>query len=103
MGEADSVAVLPQRCVAVLPPLCVAVLPPRCVAVLPLRSGPLILGLIPGPGSVCPFGFQSKLASAGFSPGIPVFLLHLKLGFVNKSISGNIVWSYSASADWLLI
>ena len=38
--------------------------------------------------------FQSKLASAGFSPGTPDFLLHLKVGFLNKSISGNIVWSY---------
>ncbi len=34
-----------------------------------------------GPCAVCPFGFQSKLASAGFSPGTPVFLLHLKLDF----------------------
>ena len=45
--------------------------------------GPLSPGSIPGPGAVCPFGFQSKLASAGFSPGTPVFLLHLKLGFLN--------------------
>ena len=35
--------------------------------------------------------FQSKLASTGFSPGTPVFLMHLQLGFWNKSISGNIV------------
>ncbi len=35
-----------------------------------------------------------------FSPGTPVFLLHLKMGFLNKSVSGNIVWSHSASADW---
>ena len=33
-------------------------------------------GSIPGPGAVCAIGFQSKLASAGFSPGAPVFLLH---------------------------
>ncbi len=57
MGEAGSVTVLPPRC------------------------GPLSPGSIPGPGAVSPFGFQSKLASAGFSPGTPVFLLHLKLGF----------------------
>ncbi len=57
---------------------------------------------IVGPGGVCPFGFQSKLASAGFSLGTPVFLLHWKLGFLNKSISGNIS-SYSASANWQLI
>ncbi len=36
------------------------------------------------------------------SPNL-VSLLHLKLGFLNKSISENVVWSYSASADWLLI
>ncbi len=54
-----------------------------------------------GPGSVRAFGFQSILASAGFSLGSPVFFLHLKLGFLNKSVSG-IIWSYSASlsADW---
>ncbi len=73
------------------------------VAVLPPRCGPLSPGSIPSPGAVCPFGFQSKLESAGFSPDTPVFLLHMKLGFLNKSISGNIVWSYSASADWLLM
>ena len=51
------------------------------VTVLPPRCGTLSLGSIPGPGAVCPFGFRSKLASAGFSPGTLVFLLHLKLGF----------------------
>ncbi len=54
---------------------------------------------MPDPGAVRAFGFQSILASAGFSP---VFLLHLKLDFLNKPISG-IIWSYSASADWQLI
>ncbi len=57
---------------------------------------------IPGHGTVRAFGFQSILASAGFSPGSLVFLLHLKLDFLNKSIS-EIIWSYSASADWQLI
>ncbi len=59
-------------------------------------------GSILGPCAVRAFGFQSILASAGFSPGSPVFLLHLKLGFLYKSVSG-IIWSYSASADWQLI
>ena len=62
------------------------------LAILPPRCGPMSPGSIPGSGTACPFGFQSKLAS-----------LHLKLGFLNNSISGNIVWSYSASANWLLI
>ncbi len=44
-------------------------------------------------------GFQSILASAGFYLGSSVFLLHLKLGFLNKSVSG-IIWSL---ADILLI
>ena len=72
------------------------------VAVLPQRCAPLSPGLIPGPGAVRAFSFQSILVSAGFSPGSPVFLLHLKPRFLNKSISG-ITWSYSASADWQLI
>ncbi len=66
------------------------------VAVLPQRCAPLSPGSIPGPGAVRAFGFQSILASTGFSPGSPVFLLHLKLGFLNKSVSG-IIWSYSVS------
>ncbi len=57
------------------------------VAVLPPRCGPLSPGSIPGPGVVWPFGFQSKLASAGFSPGTPVFLLHLKLHFFSLFLS----------------
>ncbi len=51
------------------------------ITVLPPRCGPLSPGLIPGPGAVCPFGFQSKLASASFFQGTLVFLLHLKLDF----------------------
>ncbi len=50
--------------------------------VFPPHCGPLSPGLIPSPGAVCPFGFQSKLASVGFCT--PVFLLHLKLGFLNN-------------------
>ncbi len=57
------------------------------VAILPPRCGPLSPGSIPTPGVVCPFGFQSKLASAGFSPGTPVFLLHLKLDFFSLFLS----------------
>ena len=45
------------------------------IAVLPPHCGPLSLGSIPSYAAVCPFGIQSKLASAGFL----VFLLHLKL------------------------
>ena len=41
---------------------------------------------IPDPGAVCPFGYQSKLASACFSLGSPVFLLHLKLDFFSISV-----------------
>ncbi len=59
-------------------------------------------GFNPSSGAVCAFGFQSILASAGFSPDSPVFLLHLKLGFLNRSISGNVVWSYGGSADALI-
>ncbi len=43
------------------------------IVVLPPRCGPLSPGSIPGPGVVCPFGFQSKLASAGFPPGYSGF------------------------------
>ncbi len=63
------------------------------VAVLPWGCALLSPGLIPNPGAVCAFGSQSILASAGFSPDSPVFLLCLKLGSLNKSISG-IIWSY---------
>ncbi len=66
------------------------------VAVLPQRCAPLSPGSIAGHGTVGAVGFQCILASAGFSLGSPVFLLHLKLGFFNKSVSG-IIWSYSAS------
>ncbi len=49
------------------------------IAVLRSHCGPLSPGLIPGPRAVFQFGSQSKLASAGFSLGTPVFLLQLKL------------------------
>ncbi len=56
------------------------------VAVLPPHCGPLSTGLIPSPSAVCPFGFQSKLATTGFSPGTLVFLLHLELDlFIQKA------------------
>ncbi len=52
-----------------------------------------------------------KFASAGFSLDSLVFLLHLKLGVLNKSVSG-IIWSYTivlaligswyGTASWLL-
>ena len=51
----------------------------RTLVVLPPCCGPLSPGSIPGLDTVCPFGFQYKLASVGFSPGTPIFLLHLKL------------------------
>ena len=66
------------------------------------RYASLSPGSIPGPGAVHAFSFQFILASAAFSPSSPVFLLHLELGFLNKSISG-IIWSYKASANWQLI
>ena len=59
-------------------------------AVLLQRCAPLSPGSIPGLGTVRAFGFQSILVSAGFSLGSPVFLLRLKLGFLNKSVYGNI-------------
>ena len=55
---------------------------------------PVSPGSIPGPGTVCATGFQSILASAGFSLGTPFFLLYQKLIFSNISIPGNIVWSW---------
>ena len=42
---------------------------------------------IPSPGAVCAFGFQSILASAGFLRVLRFSLLHLKLDFLNKSVS----------------
>ena len=43
------------------------------VAGIPRGYAPLGPGSIPSPGAACAFGFQSKLASAGFLrvPGIP--------------------------------
>ena len=38
-----------------------------------------VVGSIPGPAALRAFGFQYMLDSAGFSPGIPAFLLHSKL------------------------
>ena len=58
----------------------VAVLPPCCEPVSP--------GSIPGPGTVCSFCFQSKLASIGFSVGSPEFSsLHLKQVFISLYLS----------------
>ena len=57
------------------------------VAVLPRRYAPMGLGSIPSPGAICAFGFQSILASAGFLRVLRFSLLHLKLDFLNKSVS----------------
>ncbi len=73
------------------------------VVVLPQCCAPLSPDSILAPGAVRAFGFQSILASTGFCLGYQVFLLHLKLDCLNKSISGNIVWSFSTSIDWQLI
>ena len=48
------------------------------VAVVPRRYAPMGVGSIPSPGAVCAFGFQTMIASAGFSQ-VP---LHLKLEFL---------------------
>ena len=40
---------------------------------------PMSPGFDPRSRHLCALGFQSKLASTGFSSGTPVFLLHLKL------------------------
>ncbi len=71
--QVDTVLSIPQEAGSV------AVLFPRCE--------PLSPGSIPGTGIACPFGFQSKLASAGFPPGTLVFLLHLKLHFFSLFLS----------------
>ena len=57
------------------------------VAVLPRRYAPMGSGSIPSPGPICAFGFQSILASAGFFRVLRFSLLHLKLDFLNKSVS----------------
>ena len=54
---------------------------------LPWHNAPMGPGLIPSPGTVCAFGFQSILASAGFLRVLRFSLLHLKLDFLNKSVS----------------
>ena len=57
------------------------------VAVLPRRYAPMGPGSIPSPGAVCAFGFQSILASVGFLRVLRFSPLHLKLDFLNKSVS----------------
>ena len=57
------------------------------VAVLPWRYAPMGPGSIPSPGSICAFGFQSILASAGLLRVLRFSLLHLKPDFLNKSVS----------------
>ena len=57
------------------------------VAVLPQRYAPMGPDSIPSPGAVCAFGFQSILASIGFLQVLWFSLLHLKLDFLNKSVS----------------
>ena len=57
------------------------------VSVLPRRYAPMGPGSIPSPGAVCAFGFQSILASAGFLRVLLFSLLHIKLDFLNKSVS----------------
>ena len=57
------------------------------VAVLPRRYSPMGPGSIPSPGAVCTFGFQSIFASTGFLWVFQFFLQHLKLDFLNKSVS----------------
>ena len=51
------------------------------------KNIPMGPGSIPSPGAVCAFGFQSILASAGFLRVLRFSLLHLKLDFLNKSVS----------------
>ena len=57
------------------------------VAVLPQRYAPMGPGSIPSPGAVCALGFQSILASAGFLRVLRFSLLHLKLDFLNRPVS----------------
>ena len=57
------------------------------VAALPRGYAPIGPGSIPSPSAVCAFGFQSILASAGFLRVLRFSLLHLKLDFLNKSVS----------------
>ena len=55
------------------------------VVVLPRRYAPMGPGLILG--AVCAFGFQFILVSADFLRVLRFSLLHLKLNFLNKSVS----------------
>ena len=48
-------------------------------AVVPSPCTTEVAGSSPGLAALCAFGFQSMLASAGFSPGTPAFLLQSKL------------------------
>ena len=57
------------------------------VAVLPWHYAPMGPGSILSPGAVCAFGYQSIFASAGFLRVLRFSLLHLKLDFLNKSVS----------------
>ena len=56
-------------------------------AVLPSPCNNEVAGSSPGSAALCAFGFQSMLASAGFSPGTPAFLLHSKLTLDSDSLS----------------
>ena len=53
------------------------------VVVHPPHCGPLSPGSIPGAGVVCPFGFQSKLASPGFFPRYSGFPPASKTGLLS--------------------
>ena len=57
------------------------------VAVLPRRYAPMARVRFPVLAPYCAFGFQSILASAGFLRVLRFSLLHLKLDFLNKSVS----------------
>ena len=73
------------------------------VAVLPRRYAPMGPGSILRPGAVCAFGFQSILASAGFLQVLRFSLLHLKLDFLNKSVSKHHIeasFEFNAFAVW---
>ena len=65
------------------------------VAVLLRRYAPMGPGSIPSPGAVCAFGFQSILASAGFLRVLGFSLLHLKLDFLNKSVSKHFMEAFA--------
>ena len=52
------------------------------------RFAPMSPGFDSRSRHLCAFGFQSKLASVGFPRVLRFSLLHLKLGFLDKSVSG---------------